>query len=189
MELIKRIIAGDQEALKTLYLELGTKVYNTSLSYVQNESEAEEITQDVFLEVFHSAKTFRNECTVSTWVYRITVRKSLDVLKYKTRAKRFGNVVSLIGLDEKETEIPDFEHPGVLYENKEDAKRLFSAVYLLPEKQKTAFILSYIEELPQKEVAEVMHLNLKAVESLLQRAKKNLKEKIKIIYPDRRILK
>lgn len=186
MELIQRIINGDQNALKTLYSELGVKVYNTALSYIQNESEAEEITQDVFVEVFNSAHQFRNQSSVSTWIYQITVRKSLDAIKYKTRAKRFGDVTSIFGFKESEIDIPDFEHPGVIYEDKEEAKQLFAIIYRLPEKQKTAFILSYIEELPQKEVAEIMGLKLKAVESLLQRAKAGLKEKLKNKYPERR---
>ena len=186
MELIQRIINGDHDALKTLYGELGVKVYNTALSYIQNEPEAEEITQDVFIEVFNSAHQFKHQSSLSTWIYQITVRKSLDALKHKTRAKRFGDVISIFGFKEAEIDIPDFEHPGVIYEDKEEAKQLFATIYLLPEKQKTAFILSYVEELPQKEVAEIMGLKLKAVESLLQRAKASLKEKLKNKYPHRR---
>lgn len=56
----------------------------------------------------------------------------------------------------------------------------------LPNSQKTAFILSYIEGLPQKEVAEIMNISLKAVESLLQRAKQNLRSELEKIYPNRR---
>ena len=80
----------------------------------------------------------------------------------------------------------DFEHPGVLLENKENAKALFKVIDTLPETQKTAFILSYIEDMPRQEVADVMETSLKAVESLLQRAKGNLKKKIENMYPHRR---
>jgi RNA polymerase sigma-70 factor (ECF subfamily) len=156
---------------------------------VQDVSDAEEVTQDVFIEVFRSASKFRNKSSISTWVYQITVRKSLDMLKYKSRAKRNGKVLSIFGSNSSEIDAPDFDHPGILVENQESARALFSVIYQLPDKQKTAFILSYIEELPQKEVAEIMQLKLKAVESLLQRAKQNIKEKVKKVYPERRNLK
>ena len=179
MDSLQKIKDGDQQALKELYKELSVKVFNTAISYVQNESDAEEITQDVFIEVFNSAKNFRGQSSVSTWVYQITVRKSLDAIKHKTRAKRFGNVLSIFGFDKDEIDLPDFEHPGIILEKKEDATYLFKAIYDLSENQKTAFILCYVEDLPQKEIAEIMNLKLKAVESLLQRAKANLRKKLK----------
>ncbi|MEZ4850473.1 MAG: sigma factor-like helix-turn-helix DNA-binding protein [Bacteroidia bacterium] len=56
----------------------------------------------------------------------------------------------------------------------------------LPDSQKTAFILSYIEDLPRQEVANIMEISLKAVESLLQRAKKNMRSELEKLYPHRR---
>ncbi|MBT8229190.1 MAG: RNA polymerase sigma factor, partial [Bacteroidia bacterium] len=66
---------------------------------------------------------------------------------------------------------------------------LFQAIGTLLESQKTAFILSFVEELPRQEVADIMETSLKAVESLLQRAKKNLRVKLEKDYPNRRKLK
>lgn len=63
-------------------------------------------------------------------------------------------------------------------ENKEATERIFSLINDLPEKQKTALILSKIEGLPQKEISEIMKMNVKAVESLIQRAKATLSDKI-----------
>ena len=176
MELLQRLVNRDQSALKELYQDLGAKVYNTAISYVQDSSEAEEITQDVFLEVYKSAAQFKGKSSVSTWVYRITVNKSLDLLKYKKRSRRFANLFSL---SETKIDLPHFDHPGILLENKDEARVLFEQIYLLPNQQKTAFILAYVEELPRGEIAEIMDLKLKAVESLLHRAKKNLREKLK----------
>lgn len=78
----------------------------------------------------------------------------------------------------------DFQHPGVLLENKEKAQYLFSVIETLAEAQKTAFILSFVEGLPRQEVADIMETSLKSVESLLQRAKANLKKKLIEIYPE-----
>jgi RNA polymerase sigma-70 factor (ECF subfamily) len=81
----------------------------------------------------------------------------------------------------------DFAHPGVKLENQEDAKLLFKVIDGLSENQKTAFILTQIEDLPQQEVAEIMKITRKAVESLVQRSKANLKKNLANQYPDRGI--
>lgn len=178
-EKILLLVNGDRSALRSLYELFSEKVYNTALSYAQNKEDAEEITQDVFTSVFRNAAKFKGESAVNTWIYRITVNTSLNHLKRKKRNSflKFGKI---------ELEQPDFEHPGVLLENKENAKRLFLVIDALPDTQKTAFILSYIEDLPRQEVADVMGVSLKAVESLLQRGKKNLRIKLEKEYPNRR---
>ncbi len=178
-QLIQAITSGDRKAFEQLYDLFSEKVYNTALSYAQNEQDAEEITQDVFINIHKHAAKFQGNSAVSTWIYRITVNTSLNLLKGKKRFSFLG-----IGASEKET--PDFEHPGVLMENREDAKALYKVIDTLPDNQKTAFILSFIEELPRQEVADIMELNLKAVESLLQRAKTNLRNRLEKLYPHRR---
>lgn len=185
--LIKAIISKDAQAFENLYELYQVKVYNTCLNYLQNIEDAEEITQDVFIEVYNSAHKFQGKSSLSTWIYRISINKSLDFLRYKKRKKRFAHMQRLWGGDKDEAlDLPDFEHPGVLVENKEKAKTLFKAINLLPEKQKTAFILSFVEELPRKKVAEIMNIKLKACESLLQRAKTNLRKKLENFYIEER---
>lgn len=177
--ILKAIAKGDKQAFQQLYTLFSEKVYNTALAYTQDEEDAEEITQDVFIKVFQNASQFRGDSAVNTWVYRITVNLSLNYIKKRKKGffSRFKEVV---------IEKHDFEHPGVLLENKENAKALFKVIDTLPETQKTAFILSYIEDMPRQEVADVMETSLKAVESLLQRAKGNLKKKLENMYPHRR---
>lgn len=83
---------------------------------------------------------------------------------------------------ELQHDLPDFQHPGIALENQERATVLFKAIAQLGENQKTAFILVYVEELSQKEAAEVMEISVKALESLLQRAKGNLRITLKEFY-------
>ncbi len=90
--------------------------------------------------------------------------------------------LSLFFKRDENVEGVSFEHPGILLENKEDAKILFKAIKELPETQKVAFVLSYIEDLPRQEVATIMETTLKAVESLLQRAKANLRKKLNSFF-------
>lgn len=174
---------GDQRAYRHLYDQYSSRVYNTALSYLQSATDAEDITQEVFLEVFRSVEQFRGGSSVSTWVYRIAVNKCLDQLKFRHRKKRYGIIRSLFGESgELKMDLPDFHHPGITLENKERAALLFKAIGQLNVNQQTAFILIYIEEQSQKEAAEVMGIGVKALESLLQRAKGNLRTELKDFY-------
>lgn len=177
--LLQSIAQGDHSAFKELYDLFSVKVYNIVLNYTQHEQDAEEVTQEVFTSIFKHAGSFKGRAQVSTWIYRIAVNKSINHLN---RKKRFSFLSLGFGTDET----PDFVHPGVLLENKEKAKQLYKAIASLPENQKTAFILSFIEELPRQEVADTMEISLKATESLLQRAKKNLRKKLGDFYQKRR---
>lgn len=178
-DIIQAIALGDQKAFRNLYDLYGEKVYNMALSYVQNKEDAEEVTQDVFANIFRNASKFKGEAAVSTWIYRISINTSLNLLK---RRKKF----SFLDFSDKNQDRPDFQHPGVLLERSENAKLLFIAIDTLPENQKTAFILSFVEDLKRQEVADIMEMSLKAIESLLQRAKANLREKLEKMYPHRR---
>lgn len=178
-EILQSVANGNQEAFQQLYGLFSENVYNTALSYAQNKQDAEEITQDIFVKIFNQASTFKGNATVSTWIYRITVNTSLNFIK---KNKRY----TFLRLSEQEKDKPDFDHPGILLEKKEHAKILFKAIDTLGTQQKTAFILSFIEGLPRQEVADIMEISLKAVESLLQRAKKNLRQELNYFYLKRR---
>ncbi len=155
-------------------------VYNLALNYVQNHEDAQEITQDVFVAVHRSLDTFKNESAISTWIYRITINRSLDYIKSKKRKKRFGFITSLFGDDgQKGHDVFNFDHPGVQLEQKEALKNIFAIINELPVNQKTALLLSKTEQKSQAEVAEIMGVSVKAAESLIQRAKTNLAAKLK----------
>jgi RNA polymerase sigma-70 factor (ECF subfamily) len=182
-ELIEQLKRGEEQAFRFVVDSWKDMVYNTSLGLVQNEMDAEDVTQEVFVKAFESIQGFKGEAKVSTWLYRITVTKSLDFLRSKKRKKRFGYVYSLFGANDELVINPaDFVHPGVVNERKEAAAALFKALDSLPEQQKVAFILTRLEGLGHKEVSEVMGNTVPAVESLLQRAKLNLRDKLTAFY-------
>lgn len=176
---MKAVAEGKQGAFRELYQLFSDKVYNTAISYSRNEQDAEEITQDVFASIFKNATKFKGDSEVGTWIYRITINASLNFIKKRNR-------LSFLNFENKTIEKPDFEHPGALIEKKEHSAFLLSAIETLPKNQKTAFILSFIEDLPRQEVADIMETSLKAVESLLQRAKANLRNQLEKLYPYRR---
>lgn len=184
---IDEIAKGNENALKKIYERYSVKVFNTVISYTKNQEDAEELHQDIFVTIYNTAGSFRKNASVSTWIYRIAVNKSLDFLRKKNSLKRSGIFTSLYKKDSGELAIEsaDFVHPGIKMEQAENAQLLFRVIETLPENQKTAFILTQIEDLPQKEAAEIMNTSRKAVESLLQRAKGNLKKELEKVYPER----
>ncbi|MCX6273916.1 MAG: RNA polymerase sigma factor [Bacteroidetes bacterium] len=176
--LLTRLREGDHAVYKDLIRQFGNQVFNTSLGILQDTMDAEDITQEVFIEVFRSVRNFRGDAKLSTWIYRIAVTKSLEHLRKRNSKKGIANPLTISGDDPigNISEVPDFLHPGVQMENKERAAILFAAIGKLPEKQKTAFILHKTEDLSYTEVAEIMNVSVSSVESLLFRAKQNLQK-------------
>lgn len=180
---IKELMSGSGDAFKKLVDTYQQKVFNTAISMVQDHGSAEDITQEVFVTVFKSILSFNEQSSISTWIYRITVNKCLDHLRAKKRQK-YGLFSQLFPRSSgaPPADKPYFDHPGIQLERRENARYLFAAIEELPHNQKTVFVLAHIEELPQKEIAAIMDLTVKAVESLLQRAKGNLRKKLSAIY-------
>ncbi len=182
-DLVEALKSGDQEAFRHMVTTWQDMIFNTSLGLLQNDQDAEDITQEVFIKSYEAIHQFKGESKLSTWLYRIAVTKSLDHLRSKKRKKRFGYIFSLFGdKDEMIIDPPDFIHPGILEEKKSASIALFKALDKIPEQQKAAFVLSKMEGLPQKQVAEVLDVSVAAVESLLQRAKTNLKKQLTEFY-------
>ena len=156
-------------------------VYNLALQYVQNTADAQEITQDVFVAIHQSLDGFQHNAKLSTWMYRITINKSLDFIKAQQRKKRLGPFYSLFFENSSTVkhDIKTFDHPGVLLEQQESFTTIFQLINALPENQRTALILNKIEQKTIIEIAEIMETSPKAVESLVQRAKTSLLKKLK----------
>jgi RNA polymerase sigma-70 factor (ECF subfamily) len=182
-ELIIGLKQKDEEAFRELVSTRQNLVFNTVLGFLQNHEDSEDVSQDVFIKILESIGQFKGESALSTWVYRVSVTSALEFLRKKKRKKRFGFMSPLWGENNEQTvELPDFHHPGVALDKRESAAILFKAIKKLPENQQIAFILNKVEGLSYQEVAEIMNTTLSAVESLLHRARTNLKEILKKIY-------
>ena len=143
------------------------------------------MSQEVFIEVYQKIKSFRGDASLSTWIYRISVNKCLENIRSQKRKKRWAIFSSLGVHGEKNNDPIEFNHPGVALENKERAAILMRKIEALPENQRVAFTLHKLEGLSYEEVAQVMRVSLEAVESLLFRAKSNLKKALKNYYDQR----
>ena len=182
-ELVTKLKNADEQVFRQLVLQYQDKIFNTCISLVKNAEDADDLTQEVFIEIFRSIHKFREDSLLSTWIYRITVNKSLEHLRRMKRKRRAG-ILTWFNKENREVsnDAADFNHPGVMAENEEQSRILFRAVEKLPESQKIAFTLHKLEGLSYEQIAAVMQKTLSSVESLMHRAKSNLKKELYEYY-------
>ena len=182
---IKSLINGDTSAYNTLLNEYQQKVFATCISFIPNKEDAEDVAQEVFLEVFKSIKKFKGNSKLSTWIYKISTNKCLEFIRKKNTKKRFAYMQSIF-----ENEIPldktsfftEINHPGVILENKEKTIIIYKAINTLSESQRIVFTLAKIDDKSYQEIVEITGKSLSSVESIMFRAKKNLKLKLANFY-------
>ena len=184
-EFIAQLKLQTREAYSKLIDDFQQKVYGTCLSFVPNREDAEDIAQEVFVEVFNSINKFKGESKLSTWIYRISTNKCLEFIRKKNTKKRFAFLQSISGEDyvlDKSSYFTEINHPGLVLEQKETSETLFLAINKLPEAQRLIFTLNKIEDKSYKEISEITDKSIGSIESLLFRAKKNLQTILEEFY-------
>ena len=170
-DLIEQLKRGSQEAFQALVAECSRNVISTCYGLLGNVEDAEDVAQEVFIEVYKSVHRFRKESDLNTWIYRIAINKSLDLLRKRKRKKRIGDLRALFHAKAKPTETPHQRLEAV-----ERREILLRQVGLLAENQRIALVLSQYEKLSNKQIATIMGTSEAAVESLLHRARANLRK-------------
>lgn len=161
-ELVERLKNGDEESFVSIVDLYRKKVISLCYSYTEEYHEAEDLSQEVFITLYNSIKKFRCECSLSTYIYKITVSKCLD-FKRKKSLRKF-----LHGFFEISSSMSD--------ENVIDEKNYVRQCILsLPEDLKQPVILYYYIGLNQKEIASILNITQKNVEGRIYRAKQKLK--------------
>jgi RNA polymerase sigma-70 factor (ECF subfamily) len=183
-EIIQKLQEGDEKAFRQLVEKYQQLVVNTCFGLLHNTEDAEDIAQDVFIEVFRSIHKFRADSKISTWLYRIAVNRSLNFIRDNKRRKWFWSVDETNAPDTKEAYKISGEtgSPDSDLENSQRTELLHAAIDSLPKNQRVAFTLNKYEDLSYKEISEVMQISLSSVESLIHRAKKNLQKKLYACY-------
>ena len=175
--LIKKLNDEDAKAFEAFVLEYQGLVFNTCYSFLNHREDAEDVAQDVFIYAIKSIKTFRGDSSLSTWLYKLSMNKSLDFIRARKRQKRGSGLLRQMDNEEmSRLNVSDASQPHVEMENEEKRQILHAAVDRLPDRQKQAITLSKFEGLSQEQVAEIMDTTVSSVESLLVRAKKKLRE-------------
>ncbi|MGM0529507.1 MAG: RNA polymerase sigma factor [Bacteroidota bacterium] len=173
-ELINELVAGNEDAYRRLITLYRKHVIRLCMGFTGSSDDAEDLAQDVFVEIFKSIRRFRGQSSLSTWIYRIAVNKSLNFIRDRKRGdyNDYKKVTDLGGNDSGE-----YSADQKLVQE-EHSEALHSAIDSLPEAQRTAFVLSKYEDMKYSEIADVMKTSISSVESLLFRAKKNLQSKL-----------
>ncbi|MBU3009965.1 RNA polymerase sigma factor [Polaribacter vadi] len=184
-DFINNLKQGKQSAFSHLLDDYQQKVFSTCISFIPNKEDAEDVAQEVFLEVFKSITKFKGNSKLSTWIYRIATNKCLEFIRKKNTKKRFAFMQSIMGNEmpiDKTSYFTEFNHPGILLENKEKSATIFKAINTLPDSQKVVFTLAKIDGKSYQEIVEITGKSLSSVESIMFRAKKTLKEKLATVY-------
>ncbi len=181
-ELISAIKNRNQQAFREFYDKYHLMIFRSCMGFVHQQEAAEEIVQDVFVEAYISIDKFKWNSKISTWLYRIAINKSLNHLRKEKTKNVIKNFETLWGTDKADED--NYKEQEQAGENIK--KQLHHAIDKLPKNQRTAFILHKYDDLSYKEIAEIMHVSLSAVESLMHRAKKNLQNKLKDFYMNRK---
>lgn len=153
------------------------RVINICYSYVRKTVDAEDIAQEVFIEVFKSMDKFRGQSTLSTWIFRIASNKSLDYIRSNNRIKRGKNNVTY--LEDSEYWKENVNAVTSADEEIIDAQRrelFYNALSKLNSKQQEVYVLTQIEGMSQQEVADILKTTIKSVESMVVRARKKLRK-------------
>ena len=167
-DLMARTAQGDRQAFDILVKRHMQRVFSLARGMVNRKPDAEDVTQDVFTRVWVYAARWRaGEAAFTTWLHRITVNCCYDQLRKR-------------GTENRQTEIPDDLASGekdgeARYAERQKNAKVRDALQLLPDRQRMAVTLCYLQEMTNAEAASVMEIHIKALEGLLVRARKTLR--------------
>jgi RNA polymerase sigma-70 factor (ECF subfamily) len=154
--------------------------------FLHNEEDARDIVQETFVEIFESIHSFRADAKFSTWIYRIAVNKSLNLLRKNKLNRLFINLDIFMLQRNNVNDVllsgNNSDQPGEHLDKREKMRQIRYAVDSLPDSQRIAFVLNKHQDLTYNEITEVMEISLSSVESLIHRAKLNLQKKLYRLY-------
>jgi RNA polymerase sigma-70 factor (ECF subfamily) len=163
-DILKRASAGDVNSFELIYKEMADFVYNVALRLVNNNEDAEEVTQEVFITVYNKLKYFRFESSIKTWIYRITVNRAINLAKKRSREKMKIAEYEKEFYSAVETKPGKERNDGML-------EALLKSVDL---DQRACLVLRNVEGLSYKEISDALKININTVRSRLRRAREKL---------------
>lgn len=172
-EAIDRAKLGDAEAFEVLYHLHKRRVYSLCLRMTANAAEAEDLTQEAFMQLFRKVASFRGESAFSTWLHRMAVNVVLMQLRKKG--------LQVVPLDEsadgdEDTPKKDFGAQDIALEGSIDRLRLQNAIGKLPPGYRTIFVLHDVEGYEHNEIAEMVGCSIGNSKSQLHKARMKLRE-------------
>lgn len=175
LPLLRRIAAGDRPACATLVNRHLSRIVALGWRMLGSRAEAEDVAQEVFLRVWQNAASWQEgRARFSTWLHRVAVNLCLDRLRRRRE----------VGLEQAGDLPGDHPHPGRELQRRAVADRVQVALGQLPERQRAAIVLCHFQELGNAEAAAVMEIGVDALESLLARGRRKLRELLLDEAPD-----
>ena len=181
-DIVKKLKRGKNKYFPEVIKKYKKVVYNHARSFLRNQQEAEDATQEIFINVYNNIKKFRGDSKLGTWIYRITVNVCKNKLKQlqrlrapiiEERDEEGEDDRMLKNLKEKEENRPDS-----LFDSGSLKATVFKRIGELTEEQKNVIILRDVDGMSYEEIAKIMKLSVSAVKSKLFRARENLREKL-----------
>jgi RNA polymerase sigma-70 factor (ECF subfamily) len=172
-QIIGRVRDGETRTFGELVRRYQDTVYGMVVRFVGRSDDAQDIAQEVFLRVFRGLDGFKGESKFSTWLYRITWNLCADWLRRNRRPDR-----RVAGMEEADS-LPDGRtdlEEGFLEEEQREALR--RALDTLDEKYRSVVVLHYYQKLSYDQIAEILDMPVKTVETRLYRARKTLRESL-----------
>jgi RNA polymerase sigma-70 factor (ECF subfamily) len=165
-----------------VFREYGPRVFNLARRMLGNDADAEDVAQDVLLQVVRKLESFRGDSAFPTWLHRVTVNAALAHRRKRSSRPEFNSVDSLDDLlgsgrgsaPTRPLAVP----PDQSLLDKESQELIESAIADLPETFRDVYVLADIEELPNSDIAEMLHLSIPAVKSRLHRARLALRDRL-----------
>jgi len=184
--LLDQLRAGHPGAFEQLVAKQASRLINLAYRLVGNRAEAEEIAQEGFLRLHRSLDSFRGDCSLSSYLYRIVSRLAIDHLRReKLRRKLFFFRRQEDDVDPVDMAADTGASPRDNLQSKETGKRLLAALDLLSARQRAVFVLRHQEGLPLKEIAATLGLEEGTVKTHLHRAVRALRTELKDLQEDR----
>lgn len=179
-ELVARVAEGDEYAFQILVNRHQTSVLNLIYRFMGDQLKSEDLTQETFLQVWRSAKTYQRKSKFTTWLYRICTNLCLNEIKSARRKKwlQFFKNTPDSKQPDNEDLLDESPNPEDLLLARERNQQITNALQSLPENQRIALILKRYDDLSYEEISRVLGCSIPAVESLLVRAKRTLQKKL-----------
>lgn len=178
--LIDRMCSGDQTAFYDLVGRYKKKIFHLAYDITGDHHEAEDISQEVFMKVYRSMKTFRRDAKMSSWLHQITVNASIDSIRRKTSRPATSTAeFDKMNVQENLTAggTHDFD-PLQKTESAQIQNRISTALQKISPRERTVFVMSHYNGLKLNETAEIMNVTVGTVKSLLFRAIRKLRKEL-----------
>ncbi len=186
---IDRLCSGDQTAFYDLVGRYKKKVYYLAYDITGDHHEAEDISQEVFMKVYHALKTFRRDAKMSSWLHQITVNASIDSIRRKSArpAKSLGEFDSVSTQGSLVAGSAHNLDPVQSTEYVQIQNRVSQALQKISPKERTVFVMCHYNGLKLKETAEILNVTVGTVKSLLFRAIRKLRKELSPFLNDYRM--